>query len=70
MWAGRIRAGLSGGTTLKTPTDAVIYVVDSNDADRMNEARGELHKILDEDSNFFLSTLEGMYASWSYRLLE
>ena len=30
-------------------TDAVIYVVDSNDADRLSEARGELHKMMDEE---------------------
>ena len=29
--------------------DAVIYIVDSNDADRMNLAAAELHKVLDHD---------------------
>ena len=31
-------------------TDALIYVVDSNDASRLDEARGELHKVMDEDA--------------------
>ena len=30
-------------------SDAIVYVVDSNDRDRLSEARDELHKMLDED---------------------
>ena len=30
-------------------SDAIVYFVDSNDRDRLSEARDELHKMLDED---------------------
>ena len=30
-------------------SDAIVYVIDSNDRDRLSEARDELHKMLDED---------------------
>ena len=30
-------------------SDAIMYVIDSNDKDRLSEARDELHKMLDED---------------------
>ena len=30
-------------------SDAMVYVIDSNDRDRLSEARDELHKMLDED---------------------
>ena len=31
-------------------TDALIYVVDSNDASRLDEARDALHKVMNEDA--------------------
>ena len=30
-------------------SDAIVYVIDSNDRDRLSEARDELHKMLNED---------------------
>ena len=46
----RTRFGLSGDTTSRTPkTQGLIFVVDSNDRERVNEAREELMRMLAED---------------------
>merc|ERR1712064_190048 len=44
----RTRSVLSGATIIKEPT-GLIYVVDSNDRDRIEDAREELAKMLNED---------------------
>jgi GTPase SAR1 family protein len=65
MWEGRTRSALSGGIasssfgyfyafSLNTLTDfqntqGIIFVVDSNDRERVSEAREELQRMLNED---------------------
>ncbi|KAL0343735.1 UNVERIFIED_CONTAM: ADP-ribosylation factor 1 [Sesamum angustifolium] len=47
MLEGKIRYGRCGGTTSRT--QGLIFVVDSNDRERITEARDELHRMLNEE---------------------
>ena len=48
VWAARTRSGLRGATTSREQ-QALIFVVDSKDRERVNEAREELMRVLAED---------------------